>query len=183
MRINICERCGKAYRTYPSKQGRSRFCSRVCQNGGPLPVRFWARVRRSADCWEWQGAIDHKWGYGQISVAGKMQLAHRIAYKLAYGSLPDDLLVCHKCDNPRCVRPDHLFLGTSTDNAHDKVRKGRQADHHGEKNPHAKLTSEQVQAIRTRFAQGGIRPIELARQYGVTNTTISMIVRGQTWTG
>lgn len=93
----------------------------------PLPnvdvEDFWERVNKDG-CWRWTGATNGK-GYGQVTVDGVHYLAHRIAYSLAKGSVPDGLLVCHHCDNPICVRPSHLFVGTHRDNAHDMIKKGR----------------------------------------------------------
>jgi hypothetical protein len=92
---------------------------------GPLAPRFWAKVRKGDGCWEWQGATRHGYGTVWVAEAGGMRLAHRIAWELTNGPIPDGLLACHHCDNRVCVRPDHLFLGTYADNAQDMSRKGR----------------------------------------------------------
>jgi HNH endonuclease len=91
---------------------------------GSSDERFWGRVDKSGECWEWTGSLGSH-GYGEFGVAGDRVLAHRYSYELASGPIPDGLYVCHHCDNRRCVRPDHLFLGTARDNALDMVRKGR----------------------------------------------------------
>lgn len=89
-------------------------------------IRFWSNVNKTDTCWNWMGSLrNKKRGYGQFWYRGKMHLAHRISYLWHFGELPDDKLVCHKCDNRSCVRPDHFFLGTDADNMIDKSKKGR----------------------------------------------------------
>lgn len=87
--------------------------------------RFWSRVRKTEGCWEWQGCRHHRSGYGHIRVAERLLQTHRLAFEIAFGPIPDGVYVCHKCDVPFCVRPDHLFLGTQTENMADMVAKGR----------------------------------------------------------
>lgn len=88
-------------------------------------ARFWSLVDKSGECWLWQGRTNND-GYGRLNVSKRQQVyAHRYAYANIYGPIPDGFFVCHHCDNPRCVRPDHLFLGTNQDNVNDMVRKGR----------------------------------------------------------
>lgn len=122
-----CERCGATF----TRKWRLRFCSRVCSDVGRHPslaARFWPKVLRhevpGAHCWEWAGSLNNQ-GYGQISVGGRPRLAHRVAWEHMRGEVPAGLLVCHHCDNPQCVRPSHLFLGTHHDNTHDALAKGR----------------------------------------------------------
>lgn len=86
--------------------------------------RFWDKVRRESDCWIWIGGLNSK-GYGCLSVEGKIESASHVSWELNFGPIPDGFDVLHKCDTPRCVNPDHLFLGTHTDNMQDKVKKGR----------------------------------------------------------
>lgn len=154
---------------------------------------FWRKVDTAGNCWEWTGHRD-RLGYGKLTVDGKGMLAHRVSFRLAYGLLPDDLCVCHHCDNPSCVRPDHLFLGTRGDNNRDRAAKGRTGANvgltmsryperraRGERQGSAKLTQAKVDEIRRRYAAGGCSHRELAKEYQVGKTTISEVLRGENW--
>lgn len=150
--------------------------------------RFWSRVNKTDNCWVWTARVNFK-GYGQIpvprgltSIAGANQFAHRISWFLAYGPVPDGLCVLHRCDNPPCVRPDHLWLGTRADNNEDMRRKGR--THRpawiGTDVPTAKLTEQQVVEVRALHASG-MKQAGIANRYGVTPGTINAVVRRRTW--
>lgn len=157
--------------------------------------RFWSKVSKSDnpnDCWTWQESTD-KNGYGRFK--GKKYInnvlvftpipAHRMAWQIVYGDIPEGLFVCHKCDNPPCCNPNHLFLGTPADNSRDRELKGR-SNHKGfslpgEKNPRHKLTAIQVEEIRNRYAAGGITQQKLGAEYGVAQTVISRIVLFKNW--
>ena len=146
----------------------------------PLEERFRARVDRSNldDCWEWTAT--KRWGYGILSVKdGVGRLAHRYSYELHYGPSPDELCVLHRCDNPACVRPDHLFLGTHADNVKDKVSKQRQP--RGENHWRTKFTEEDIVEIRRKYREGVASQSAMAAQYGVDPSTISDIVRRKLW--
>jgi len=122
-------------------------------------------------------------GYGELRLDGETRYAHRVAYELIYGSIPQGLFVLHRCDNPPCVNPDHLFLGTMRDNVQDAVKKGRHIL--GERVGVAKLTSEQVREIRARARyvprKHGSNLASLAQEYGVSPTEISRILRRKRW--
>lgn len=143
--------------------------------------RFWEKVDRSGDgCWEWQGDMSGGHGYGRIMINGRRMLAHRLVYELEVGEIPDGLCVCHHCDNPRCCRPDHLFLGTHVENMADMVTKGRRKGiNNGEGNGRAQITEGDVREIRR--LRGTLPTRELGARYGLTSATISKIQLKQTW--
>lgn len=140
--------------------------------------RFWAKVKKSDGCWEWVGAVNSR-GYGFLWVDKRSFRAHRLSWEIHHGPIPSGLLVCHRCDNPICVNPAHLFLGTDADNNHDMRKKGRAASHRGEKNPRAKLTPEQVSEIRGRMGEKS--GVKLSVEYGVNPTTIHRIWSAKRW--
>lgn len=120
------------------------------------------------ECWPWRGTINRTTGYGQWWHDGRAMRAHRAAYERVHGPIPDGLIVCHRCDNPPCCNPAHLFLGTQADNQRDKKNKGRTS--RGERNGGGgKLTENDVREIR-RLAANGERYIVIASQFGVTPT-------------
>ena len=143
----------------------------------PLAERFWPKVdkRGPRECWEWRAAKDRR-GYGRIGVKSqhKTLFATRVSWELTYGPIPEGLCVCHTCDNPGCVNPRHLWLGTQADNLLDMKLKGRGKPYG------AKLDAEKVAEIRLAVA-GGINRRWLAEKYGVTRGTIDHIARGRTW--
>lgn len=158
---------------------------------GPLPAgaelqklerRLWAKIDKGApeECWEWTARRNAD-GYGQFYLEGKLALAHRMAWWLIHSSIPESICVLHTCDNPPCCNPNHLFLGTKADNAEDRDGKGRRRAPKGELNTAAKLTEEQVLAIRRESASGETSQKELAHEYGVTPPAISKIVLRKTW--
>lgn len=129
------------------------------------------------DCLEWSGRRTRD-GYGQIVVAGRTRAAHRVAYEEAYGEIPPGLLIRHTCDNPPCINPQHLIPGTAKQNTHDSLDRGRWA--WGEKNGDARLTNHQALEIYRR-AQSGERQRDLADEFGVGQSTVSRIARGESW--
>lgn len=141
--------------------------------------RFEVKFEKGSGCWNWKASKD-RGGYGQFRIAVKMQRAHRVAYQLYVGEIPDGLCCLHRCDNRLCVRPDHLFLGTQADNVHDCENKSRGIHPTGEKHYCAKLTEEQVKTIRARWLDGA-RGVDLAIEFGVSQPTISMITTYRVW--
>lgn len=183
---SVCEICGREFRSYPSrlKAGKDKYCSRACAYVRPTPAwepRFWSYINKTDSCWIWTGTLTR--GYGVLNANGHLNLAHRLSYELTHGPISDDLCVLHHCDTPACVNPVHLFLGTRTDNAADKVSKGRQSHSMGlpgASNPAAKLTQADVDEIRLQRDKGA-RNIDLAVEFGVNKETIGNIVRRVTW--
>jgi hypothetical protein len=152
--------------------------------------RFWNRVEKTDACWVWHGGTAD--GYGQLQIDKRYVKAHRYAWAEAFGQVPDGLCVLHRCDNRRCVRPDHLFLGTRSDNNGDRDLKGRAARgirhgahthpdaFRGERHSRAKLTEVEVRAVR-RLRLKGMTQVNLAQQFGVSRWLIRSICDGRAW--
>lgn len=140
--------------------------------------RFWAKVEKGDGCWEWHSCLDTD-GYGLFWLDRTFKRAHRISYILKVGTIPLGLLVCHHCDNPRCVRPDHLFLGTEKDNALDAVKKQRNSA--GERSGSARLTYDDVRTLRNSYDPSKRNGTELAHIYNITKANVSSIIHNKTW--
>jgi len=161
-------------------------------NSRPIPElsdqdieRFWSKVDRSGgpdDCWEWQGGLSHD-GYGRFNVGGRNVVhefyAHRVAWTIVNGPIPDGMFALHRCDNRRCCNATCLFLGTKAENGRDMADKGRSTI--GERNPMAKLTHKQVCEMRKRHGEGTLSQRQLAREYGVSAALVCLIVNGKSW--
>jgi len=145
----------------------------------PLADRFWPKVQRGDGCWLWMG-YRQKSGHGRIGVAGnRVESTSRVAWQLTYGPIPEGMEVCHKCDNPPCVRPDHLFVGTHADNMADCVAKGRHSATDG-RHHNARLNADSVREIR-RLRAAGVSGKEVATLFGVAETTVSQVFHRHLW--
>lgn len=145
----------------------------------PISDRFWPKVNMLGTCWTWTG-YTNKHGYGLITVGRRKFYAHRISWTLHNGDIPGDMRVLHRCDNPPCVRPDHLFLGTQPENLADMRSKGRGRAARGERHRIARLTEAQVLEIRRRYVTGEKRT-ELMREFSLNARHLWMIGTGQIW--
>lgn len=175
---------------------------------GTIAERFWPKVSKSDGCWTWTAAINKRWGYGAFREGGKTLRAHRVAWALTNGPIPDGLFACHHCDNPSCVNPSHIFLGTCSDNAKDMAAKGRstlgdrnpsrlypdrvaRGDRHssrthperiqrGVDRPNHKLLNADVIAIRSLFANGATNKA-ISERYGISRSLASAVAHGKRW--
>lgn len=151
--------------------------------------RFWSHVDKAGDCWLWTAGKNGV-GYGVFGIGGRKGrrwIASRFAYTITNGPIASGLNVCHQCDNPSCVNPAHLFLGTQGDNIRDMAKKGRHwvqknpGANDGERNPRATLTDAQVLAIRAEWSHGGVTQADLMRRYGVSKHVIWGVVHRRRW--
>lgn len=134
----------------------------------------------SPDCWIWT-RNKNKGGYGRLQINGKALLVHRVAFALFNGPVFNGKVVCHRCDNPSCWNPKHLFVGTNLDNIRDCHKKGRAHNQVGENNNGRKLTALAVMAIRALYATGNYSQRNIANRFNVQQGTIYYILKNKTW--
>lgn len=197
----VCQSCGNRFypTTFQIQSGRGKYCSHPCYSQSlktSPPQRFWSKVQKTETCWLWRGGVD-KDGYGYFQPTPKSKTgAHRFSYQLHTGPIPSGFCVLHNCpegDNPACVNPAHLWLGTHVDNVADKVAKGRAAigdrngqrlhperTARGERQGNAKLTEEIVKELRARHALG-ISFADLGRTFGITPQAVRSVVMRRNW--
>lgn len=173
-----CRQCGKSFTVPNCHASKRSCCSKACFDIFrlvPSETRFWAKVEKSEGCWIWTGAKDWD-GYGQFN-HGR---ATRFCWELHNGPInPPSLLVCHTCDNPPCVNPAHLFLGTVRDNAVDCSKKGRMP--RGSAHCHSKLDEDTVREIRRIIGDGVKSQIALSKELGVSKYAVWAIIHGKSW--
>lgn len=142
----------------------------------PLEVRFTRQYipEPMSGCFLWMGSVDGR-GYGSIKDSQRVtRRASRVSWQLTHGPIPKGMCVCHRCDNPLCVNPDHLFIGSNADNTRDMLQKGRAHDRRGN---NAKLTPEQVQAVRL----SSETPTKLAERYSISTSTVWLVKTKRRW--
>lgn len=193
------------------KVREARFAAGLTSNGTPPVIkpaltmlqriqssadRFWSYVDRTSDCWNWLGTrTNHGLGYGKFSVGVSTMLAHRVSYIISRGEeIPHGRLVCHRCDNPCCVNPSHLWLGTPLSNMQDKVSKNRQSEgarhatlcagtfkvQHGAATGHAKICDSDVIELR-KIRRAGLSLAKTGKMFGISAQTVLDIMQGKTW--
>lgn len=182
----VCQNplCNKVFHRKPSEiaKGAYKYCSYTCKGLGtriPYQERFWLYVQKTETCWLWTGASLTA-GYGVLGVSGRSTantLAHHVSWEIHHGAIPEAMQILHTCDNPPCVNPAHLFLGTDQENSDDKLSKQRQA--RGETQGNSKLTPTLVYEIRS--LKGHMTPTLTAKKYKISKVTVWRIWQRLIW--
>jgi hypothetical protein len=187
-----CRQCGD-----PVKLRQRQFCGPRCiaeWRVAHIAARFWAKVHKDGPvirpelgpCWVWTAGCTSA-GYGQFGIGPTVFYAHRLSYQWAIGPIPDGLNICHRCDNPPCVRPDHLFPGDDAINLADMRSKGRavfpprELAPRGEQHYGSKLNAESVKVIRSEYARGDISQAALAKRFGLSRSSVEDVLHRRTW--
>lgn len=180
--ITPCEYCGALVARYFSQRKSQSFCNPKClgqwRSFTLAPVRFWAHVEKTETCWLWKGSTfsNH---YGRVQFHGQTSLAHRVAWGLTYGAIPDGLFVCHHCDHPPCVKPAYLFLGTCAENIADMQAKHRRVWAKGSETAGAKIQESDVILICA--LRDSMTVQALAEQFHISPRNIHAIQTGGAW--
>lgn len=182
-----CLTCGKPWKLTQRRANPvpgQKYCSRACYDAArpktDPATRFWSKVDKSGECWTWMAATAGPLGYGVIGITReRMVYAHRLSWEMANGPIPAGMYVLHHCDNPKCVRPEHLFLGTIKDNVADMDAKGRRRSlpPRGTANPNAKLDEAAVRLIRASSESDAALAIDL----GVSTTLVRKVRLREAW--
>jgi len=194
MPIVSCAGCGKPIERNRHQITRNahNYCSHSCSQlnrNGSIKERFWKNVNKNGPyckqcgsrCWVWTGHVNED-GYARFYFNNISMLVHRLAWSAYYKQdIPDGILVCHTCDNPACVRPGHLFLGTHADNNADRDAKGRGIVLKGEEIGSSRLTDVEVKQIRELYATGKYKQGELGAMFGVSQSAVWRVVRNIHW--
>jgi hypothetical protein len=168
-----CSQCGR----FVTDADHCADCTPIDPDA-KLLMRWASRVEIGDGCWGWHGSTNDK-GYPHLKVAGTVELAHRVGYRLLVGPIPAGMFLCHHCDNPGCVKPGHMFIGTHDDNMRDMVSKGRACK--GERQPNSKLTENAAREIKRLLRAGERTSRSIAAQFGIHEQTVAGIKQGRTW--
>lgn len=174
-------------KSFPYRTRLWRLCENSeCLNPSHLyypseEERFLYFVHKTDSCWNWVGATDGG-GYGIfIKKGGERSKAHRYIWERIYGNIPKRMCICHHCDNPSCVNPKHLFLGTQKDNVQDKMNKGRFIKMKGRKNGRSIMTKDKVIELRKLYKSGNYTYMQLVKRFGISQTQVARIVKKESW--
>lgn len=181
--MSVCEVCGANYYVPPSHRAKRKTCGKACYVQlaktwlcKDLSERFWAKVNKTESCWLWTGAKLKSGGYGSIRINRQAKRAHRVAYELLVGQIPEGMILRHSCDTPLCVNPAHLIPGTHLENTQDALDRGQHRV--GERDAKAKLSNADVSAMRV-LLESGATGRYVASLFGVSEGHVSMIKSGK----
>jgi HNH endonuclease len=146
----------------------------------PISERISQHIISKENCWITDFSCNSN-GYPMMTINRKFKLVSRVMYELHFGSITDKMCVCHKCDNSKCVNPNHLFLGTQKDNMTDMISKGRKASTKGSLHGNSKLDEEKILEIKKLLAEKNLSQKEIGKKYCVSDTVISLIKNGHLW--
>jgi len=178
---STCVVCGKSYYVPPAHRKNSKSCSWACRNvlisgeRTDLSERFWEKVSKTDTCWLWTAGTT-KSGYGSIRINGAAKRAHRVAYEMLVGPIPEGAVLLHSCDTPACVNPAHLSIGSQKENIHDAIEKGRHC--HGEKHWNYKISPQIIKDIQSAHV-GGATGRAIAKHFAISESLVSKILSGK----